>query len=188
MFAEWFEFRADWNYAVERTETGGIADTQSGAEDLTIGCKIALTPQECILPETAIILQMSVPTGSDAFTDDEVLPGFNYLYGWDLVEDWTLGGSTGLNATTDDVTTDTYTQYSQSFTLGHSWTDKLSSYFEWYVLAPIGADENKPENYLNGGFTYLINDDLQWDIRAGFGLNEAADDFFAGTGLSMRYF
>jgi hypothetical protein len=188
MFANWFEFRADWNYAVERVEFGGVADTQSGAEDLTLGCKIALTPQEVILPETAVIFQVSVPTGSDAFSSNEVLPGINYLYAWDLVEDWSLGGSTGLNAATDDETTDTYSEFSQSFTLGHSWSERVGSYLEWYVLSPVSADTNRPENYVNGGFTVLINNDIQWDIRAGVGLNEAADDFFAGSGISFRYF
>jgi hypothetical protein len=187
MFADWFEFRIDWNYAVERTEIGGAADTQSGAEDLTLGCKIALTPQECMLPETAIIFQMSVPTGADAFSSEEVLPGVNYLYAWDLNEDWSLGGSTGLNAATDDETTDTYSEFSQSFTLGHSWSERVGSYTEWYVLSPVSADTNRPENYFNGGFTVLLNNDVQWDIRAGVGLNESADDFFAGSGLSLRY-
>lgn len=187
MLADWFEFRADWNYAIEREQFGGFSDTQSGAEDLTIGCKIALTPQECLLPETAIILQMSVPTGADAFSANEVLPGVNYLYSWELDEDWDLGASTGINATTDDETTDLYTVFNQSLTLGHGWSERLSSYCEWYVLAPISADTDKPQNYFNSGFTYLINNDLQWDIRAGVGLNEAADDFFAGSGLSVRY-
>jgi len=187
MFADWFEFRMDWNYAIERNEIGGLAFTDSGGEDLTIGCKIGLTPQECLLPETAIILQMSVPTGADAFTANEVLPGVNYLYSWELNEDWSLGGSTGINAATDDETTDTYSLFSQSLTLGHGWTERLSSYCEWYVLAPVSADTDKPQNYFNGGFTYLINNNLQWDIRAGVGLNQAADDFFAGSGLSVRY-
>jgi hypothetical protein len=84
MFADWFEFRADWNYAVEDTTIAGATTQQSGAEDLTLGCKIGLTPQESILPETAIIIQFSVPTGGDAFTANEVLPGINYLYGWDI--------------------------------------------------------------------------------------------------------
>jgi len=43
------------------------------------------------------------------------------------------------------------------------------------------------EHYGNGGFTVLLNDDIQWDIRAGVGLNDAADDYFLGTGLSIRY-
>ncbi len=185
--AEWFELRFDWNYGVQQTEIGGASDTESGAEDLTFGVKLALTRQECLLPETAIILQMSLPTGADAFSADEVLPGVNYLYAWDLNEDWSLGGSTGLNAATDDETTDTYSEFSQSITVGHSWTDRVGSYVEWYVLSPVSADTNRPENYFNGGFTLLINNDVQWDIRAGLGLNEAADDFFAGTGLSFRY-
>jgi hypothetical protein len=190
MFAEWFEWRVDWNYLIERNEVGGLTDTESGAEDLTLGCKLAITGQEGILPETGIIFQMSVPTGSDEFTADEVLPGVNYLYGWNLNKDetWTLGGSTGLNADVDDITADTYSLFSQSLTLGHDWTERVGSYVEWYVLSPVSADTNRPQNYLNGGFTYLINDDMQWDIRAGVGLNEAADDFFVGSGLSVRYF
>ena len=187
MFADWFEFRMDWNYAVEKQSFGGFEDTISGAEDLTIGTKLALTPQECILPETALILQASLPTGGSAFTSDEVLPGFNYLYSWELSEKWSLGGSTGLNQAVDDETEDMHSVFSQSFTLGHSWTDRVNSFTEWYVLAPSGADTDPTENYLDGGFTVLLNNDVQWDIRAGVGLNEAADDFFAGSGLSLRY-
>jgi hypothetical protein len=187
MLAEWFEFRVFWNYASETVQSGNLEDTISGAEDLYLGFKLALTPQECILPETAIIFQATVPSGSSNFTADEVLPGFNYLYGWDLSEEWTLGGSTGLNGAIDDLTADSYSEFSQSFTLGHAWSERVNSYAEWFVLAPTSADTNRPENYFNGGFTYLINNDIQWDIRAGVGLNEAADDFFAGSGLSLRY-
>jgi len=33
----------------------------------------------------------------------------------------------------------------------------------------------------------LISDDVQWDIQPGTGLNDAADDFFVGTGLAIRF-
>jgi hypothetical protein len=188
VLADWLEFRVDWNYEVERTRAGGVAETRSGADDLTLGFKIALTEQQCNLPETAVILQFSVPSGGDAFTADEVLPGINYLYSWELNDDWSLGASTGFVAAVDDETNDTYSQFSQSLSLGRGWNDKVGSYTEWSVLSPIGADTNRPENYLNGGFTYLINKDVQWDIRAGVGLNDAADNFFAGTGISLRYY
>jgi len=29
---------------------------------------------------------------------------------------------------------------------------------------------------------------VQWDVRAGVGLNDAADDYFVGTGLSVRMY
>jgi hypothetical protein len=188
MFADWFELRAVWNYGEERVNDfgGGIA-SNSGAEDLGLGVKLGLTPQECILPETALILQMSVPTGSSAFTADEVLPGFNFLYGWDINDYWSTGGSTQLNRAVDDGTADSYVEFAQSWTVGRGWTDRVSSYTEWYVLAPCSADTNPTENYFNGGFTVLLSDDVQWDIRAGVGLNGAADDYFVGSGLSIRF-
>jgi hypothetical protein len=187
MFAEWFEFRIDWNYGIEQSDIGGVEDTIDGAEDLGLGIKLALTPQECILPETAIILQMTVPSGSSDFTADEVLPGFNYLYGWDIVEGWSMGGSTALNSQTDDETLDSFMEFSQSWTVNHSFNDRVSGYAEWFCIVPTSADTNPTEQYFNGGFTVLLNDDLQWDIRAGVGLNDGADDFFTGSGVSYRY-
>ena len=64
---------------------------------------------------------------------------------------------------------------------------KFGAYTEWFALFPHSADTARPEHYFNGGFTYLLSDDIQWDIRAGKGLNGAADDYFVGTGVSLRY-
>jgi hypothetical protein len=55
------------------------------------------------------------------------------------------------------------------------------------VLAPCSADTNHTEHYFNGGFSLRLTNDIQWDFRAGVGLNDAADDFFTGTGLSVRF-
>jgi hypothetical protein len=185
--AEWFEFRIDWNFADETTEIGGIEDSISGAEDLGLGIKLALTPQECLLPETAIIFQMTVPSGSSDVTADEVLPGFNYLYGWDINDEWSTGGSTGINRSIDEGTLDAFLELSQSWTVNRSLGENAGSFAEWFVLGAHSGDSIRPEHYFNGGFTYRFNNDIQWDIRAGVGLNDAADDFFAGTGLALRY-
>jgi len=187
MFAEWFELRVDWNYGNENTEIAAIEESLSGAEDLGLGMKLALTPQEKILPETAIILQTSIPSGSDDFTADEMLPGFNYLYSWEINDQWSTAGSTAVNRAVDDGTGDSYVEVSQSWTVSRSWNDRLGSYAEWFVIAPSSADTVDTEHYFNAGSTFLINNDIQWDVRAGLGLNDAADDFFAGTGLSLRY-
>lgn len=66
-------------------------------------------------------------------------------------------------------------------------SDNLGAYTEWFALIPSGADTTKTQHFFNGGFTYLINNDVQFDIRAGVGLNDAADDYFVGTGLSFRF-
>jgi hypothetical protein len=186
--AEWFEWRIDWNYLDERErEFGGDTDSASGAEDLGIGCKIALTPQECVLPETAVVLQTTLPSGSGEFTADELLPGGILLYSWEINDNWSTGGLSGIHRAKDEVTDDAYVLLHQSWTLVRSWTDRFGSYAEWFVLAPTSADTDATEHYLDGGFTFLFSDDVQWDIRAGLGLNGAADDYFVGSGVSIRF-
>lgn len=189
MLAEWFELRLGWNYG-ESAETvfGGADSNLEGAEDLYIGSKFALTPQSGCLPETGLILQGTVPTGSSAFTAHEVLPGVNFLYGWDVNDFFSVGGSTQANRAIDDNGEDFYVEFAQSITTGYGWTDEFGSYAEWYMFAPAGAETAQNQQYFNTGLTYLISDNIQWDIRAGVGLNEAADDFFTGSGLSFRMY
>ncbi|MEX2285697.1 MAG: transporter [Planctomycetaceae bacterium] len=185
--ANWLELRIAVFPVQERTRTATTSDSTAGTEDLLLGLKIGLTAQEGVLPEMAVMPQMTVPTGSNAFTDDQVLPGVNWLYGWDISEEFATGGSTQFFRAVDGETDDTFTLWAQSWTMSASLTDQLSGFFEWYGLFPSGAETEQVQHYLNGGFTYLITNDVQFDLRAGWGLNHAADDFFAGTGLCVRF-
>ncbi|QDT73782.1 transporter [Lacipirellula limnantheis] len=151
IFAEWLEARVAWNYAaVGQTEFGGNRTDGTGAEPLYLGFKVALTGQEGLLPEMALLPQMTVPTGPTEFGGDETLPGLGWLYGWDVNEVISTGGETQANRALD------------------------------------GADVDHTQNYFNAGTTFLVNDNLQLDIRYGVGLNEAADDYFAGSGFAWR--
>jgi len=183
IFAEWLEARVGWNFAHQSVQVAEF----SGAEDLYLGFKIGLTPQEGILPEMALILQSMVPTGARAFTADRLLPGLNWLYSWEINDCFSTAGSTQFNSNLDEATQDVYTEWAQSWTIVRSLSDRVGLYTEWFGLFPHGADTAEVQHYFNGGFTLLLNDDIQWDIRAGAGLNDAADDYFLGTGLSIRF-
>lgn len=180
---DWLELRVIWNYA----DASVAGANSSGAEDLGLGFKIGLTPQEGILPEMALIPQASVPTGANAFSSDRFLPGLIWIYGWEINDFVSTAGSTQFNLSIDDVTSGSYTEWAQSWTIAFSLTEKWGAYTEWFALMPHGADTVNPEAFFNGGFTYLINNDIQWDIRAGTGLNNTAADYFIGTGLSIRF-
>ena len=54
-------------------------------------------------------------------------------------------------------------------------------------LMPDNAATAQVEQDGNGRFKFLLNDDSQWDIRAGVVLYDAANDCFLGTGLSIRF-
>ena len=180
---DWLELRVAWNYSVERAST---VETDGG-DDLYLGFKLGLTPQEGILPEMALIPQMTVPTGTEVFTADEVLPGANWIYGWAITDCLSTAGSTQFNRAIDDATGNAYTEWAQSWTIAYALGERLGAYTEWFAFFPHAADTARSQHFFNGGFTLLVNDDVQWDIRAGTGLNEAAADFFAGTGLAIRF-
>ncbi len=186
ILAEWLEFRIALFPLEDRVITAASSNATAGASDLYLGFKIALTPQEGILPEMALIPQMNVPTGSNAFTSGSVEPGINWIYAWEINDFISTAGSTQGNRRVDD-SGNTYLEMAQSWTIGYSLTDKIGAYTEWFALIPSGADTAQTEHYANGGATYLLTDDVQFDIRAGLGLNKAAADFFTGTGLSIRF-
>mgnify|MGYP002624278287 CR=1 FL=1 len=187
MFREWFELRIGQTLIEESVTVGGVRTTSSGFDDLYIGAKIALTEQCCCLPEMAIIPQATVPTGDRAFTTNQFMPGINWVYSWELNDCVAVAGSTQGNRARDD-TGQYYTEFAQSATVALGLTDRLGAYSEWFAFFPHGANDpgTRPEHYFNGGFTYLLTNDIQLDIEAGVGLNDHADDFFVATGVAMR--
>lgn len=188
LFAEWFELRLGWNYFTERTTDPTFAQTLWGSGDLYLGTKLFLTEQKGCLPESSFLVQTFLPLGHSAFSADTLLPGVNYLYGWDINDFLSAGASTQANRRRDAVG-HSYVEFAQSLTIGYTLTDRLRAYTEGFALIPTGARDGVtgPEPYFNGGFTYLVTNNFQLDLRAGVGLNSHAADYFTGAGASIRY-
>jgi hypothetical protein len=188
VLAEWLELRVAYNYGdIEEIPGLGPTTSASGSEDIYWGFKIGLTPQAGLLPEMALIPQMTVPSGDADITAGEVLPGVNWLYGWDVNEFISTGGSSQYNRSIDESTGSPYGEFAQSWTIGYSLSERLGAYTEWFVLVPDGADSARTEHYFNAGFTFLMSNDVQLDLRAGTGASRAADDYFVGSGMSVRF-
>ncbi|MGI9457280.1 MAG: transporter [Aeoliella sp.] len=182
MVAEWFELRL--GYTSAREQDGGI--TNSGGEDMFVGMKIAVTQQDCWLPEVAFLGELQIPTGSAGLTADQVLPRGGLIYGWELNNCWSTAGQTIFAEALDDRTANSYFEVSQSWTVGVSLTDNVGAYAEWFSIIPHDADTNQTESFFDGGLTFLLTPNLQWDVRGGVGLNGAADDYFVGSGFVLR--
>ncbi len=186
---ERFEARIVWDagYLFEREvdRGAGTITKRSGGGDMDLGLKTALLKPNGWIPEACLISTLSVPTGADEFSSRKTQPKLNLLYGWDLTEDLSFAGSTGLQYLFQDD--DNFTQISQAFTTGYSITEKLGMYVEWFSFYYDGAVGAKPQHYADSGFTYKFTPNFQVDIRVGVGLNEAADDLFTGVGYAVRW-
>ena len=183
---DWLELRFGWNQGSEASELGGTFTSASGSEDLYLGVKLGLTAQQGIWPEMSIMPQMTVPLGS-VFSTDRVLPGVNWLYGWEITDFINTGGSTQFNLSIDGLTADEYVEYAQSWTIGYSLAENVGAYTEWFVLVPAGAETARTEHYLDAGVTYNWSNNLQFDVRIGKGVSAAATNYFTGVGAVVRF-
>ncbi len=188
------ELRIGWEgytYSRVRTETktksGTTVESESrfqGSNDLTLGFKLKLADQKGWLPHTGIIGEISVPTGSINQSSGDVDPAIKFLWAYDLNDRYSVAGN--LNVAVPSENDRRFIQASASLSLGVALTGRIGTYAEYFGFYP-GSNGTDASHSLNAGVTYLVQNNLQFDVRAGFGLNEEADDFFTGVGLSWRF-
>jgi hypothetical protein len=189
ILADWLEGRIGQNFASTNTAGPDLSASHTGAADLLLGVKLGLTKQQEYLPETAVIVQMSVPTGSPFLTQKEVMPGIIGIFSWELIKNrLSVGSSLSANRALDGAG-HFYTLLAESVVLNWSLTKQLDFFTEWYALTPSGAIDlaTGPRPFFDTGLTFRLTPNLQLDGRAGLGLNHHADEFFIGLGLSVRY-
>ncbi|MBX7166869.1 MAG: transporter [Pirellulales bacterium] len=187
VLADWLELRVGQNFGSDAVVESAARQTLDGADDLYVGVKLGLTPQDGWLPEFALVPQMLLPTGADDRSNHEALPGVNALYGWEINDLLGVGASTQANRVIDSDTGNDYVEFSQAVTINYTLGERLGAYTEWFAFMPHAADTALPEQYADGGFVFRATHNLQFDLRVGLGLNHAADDFFAGTGCVIRF-
>ncbi|MCG8404900.1 MAG: transporter [Phycisphaerales bacterium] len=164
--------------------TVGVRDRSDGGGDMDIGFKFHLLDQDGWVPDFGIIVNASIPTGSDAHSSGDVDPGLILLWAYDLTDEFAVAGNVNFAVPTSE--NGRYFETSTSLSFGYSITDKLGTYVEYFGFYP--SDRNQADtHFINGGFTYLITNNFQLDVRVGMGLNDEADDLFTGAGFSWRF-
>lgn len=189
-----FELRFGWdgyswteNLFEGRTRRGRAVtreDSTQGSNDVSIGFKYKLLEQQGLRPHFGVIAALSVPSGSAGISSGDVDPEVVLAWACDVADWFAVAGNVGLALPTD--ADGRFFQASSSLVLAFALTDELGTYVEYFGFYPSASDSDAAHS-LNGGFTYLITDNVQLDVRAGLGLNEEADDFFTGIGCSWRW-
>lgn len=173
--AEWAELRLGW---------GGYVDgVEDGAADGELGAKVHLAPEQGLQPEVALLASVSVPMGDDAQTSDEWDPAFRFALSHTLSETLSLGYNLGVEWGTEGGSTGSTFIYSAALGIGLS--ERLGMYLEIFGGEALSAEGGA--HSFDGGFTYLLKNNLQLDILGGVGLSGDAEDWFAGGGLSWRF-
>ncbi|MGH9929512.1 MAG: transporter, partial [Pyrinomonadaceae bacterium] len=151
----------------QRRECVGVKVNVYDAEGLAIGLRGDL----------------SLPAGSANASSGEVDPTLGFLWSYALAKNSGLYGTVLLSSLTKSNGKRIF-EADAAVGMAFSLTDRVGSYVEYFGLYPDNAG---PAHNINGGFTYLFTNYLQFDINAGVGLNKRANDFFAGVGLAWRW-
>jgi hypothetical protein len=191
MFADWFELRIGQSFLHEQEKIGGVNNVRSGAQDLYLGMKFALTQQRDFLPAIAVIPQMMVPTGSSDFTANRVLPGLNVDMSWEIVKNFfsvevLIANNEVAGKYADEIQTSHF-ETATGITAAFQVTKKLEAFAEWDAIYQIDGSVRGPRHSAVGGLVYFISPDLAVDARAGVGLNDRSNSLIAGVGFAVRY-
>jgi hypothetical protein len=194
------EFRMFWlgqTFSQQRARRAGPWRSINGPSDMEVGFKWQLFPgdeKRKWIPTTALITSVIAPTGGTSpYSSETVEPDINLIYGWSVTKKLTLSGSTGYLGIREQAVpysiprSDNFQRWHQSLVAFYTATDRTTLFYEWYILTFTHAADNRPLNFMDGGIIYRLTPNMQVDIRAGFGLSGRPDDFFTGTGFSVRF-
>jgi hypothetical protein len=194
------EFRMFWEgqtYAQTQVGARGPWKSLNGPSDMEVGFKWQLFPgdeKRKWIPTTALITSIYAPTGGTSpYSSQTVEPYINLIYGWNVTKKLSLGGCTGYLGIREQGApyqlsrSYNYQRYHQSIVAFYSITENTTLFYEWYILTFTNSANNLPLNYMDGGILYRFTPNIQVDIRAGFGLSGRPNDFFTGTGFSVRF-
>ncbi len=159
-------------------------DWTQGGHDLSLGFKYKFVEQDGLIPHFGVIGAITVPSGSAGVSSGDVDPEIVLLWAYDITDSFAIAGNAGLAAPNDDG--DRFFQGSASLSAAVALSEKVGAYVEYFGFYP-NAEHSDCAHTINGGLTYLINNNFQIDCRIGAGLNEEADDFFTGVGFAFRF-
>ncbi len=182
----WGEARVGVNsYALEHHS----GSRSSGFEDLNLAAKVRFlegsdTPSLFTIPSASVLVATTVPTGHKNFGAHHPQPELLLSLGWDLTQnlslvinqDYTYGSEAGKH----------FHQWLTGASFSYSVTDRLGSYLEYFREMPFGPGQVHT-NYVNGGFAYLLTNNLQVDLSVGVAENREQTGPVFGTGVAWRY-
>lgn len=159
-------------------------DHADGGTDMSLGFKTPLLKQDGLIPNLSLIPAISLPTGTSSKSTGDVDPEVRLAWNYGLTDKWSVYGVGLATALTDAH--GRYLQSGASLATYYQFTPHLGGFVEYFGVYP-GARGGDCQHNIDFGPVILINDNFQIDLRAGFGLNEEAPDFFTGIGFSFRF-
>ena len=163
------------------TALSSLESEKIGLLPITFGFKLNLLKEKGILPTTSLITHLtSSNIGSRKYQSTYLAPSFRFTMQHTLSEKATLGYNIGeeWNGETPDPT------FIYTLTIGYSLPSNFGSYIEMYGTKP---HQQNFEHKFDGGLTYLVGQNLLFDISGSIGLSKIHPSNYISLGCSFRF-
>ena len=166
-----------------------------GFGDLFLGAKLKVYDHGGTV--ASIAPSVSVPFGRRDFRSSTILPSVLFGVGTPLgkragfsanlilSETQQSGAGSGSGGSASQSAIRNEFTVTPAASVGYSLTPKIGVYLDAYAIVPRRGPSS---SVADGGFTYLLNNNLQLDLEYGHGLGGgAAPDHFYGGGVAVRF-
>lgn len=192
--AERVELRLGWG-GWAREEAGG--ESVDGVSDGEVGLKVGLWEERGARPQAAFLAGVSVPAGERGFSTERWDPAMRLSFAHDLGRGVGLGYNLGMAWSSEELPgggpgaerREAVSRLEYTVALGFGLSERMGAFVELFGDAPVDAPPGSdgPAHAADAGVTWLLTPSLQLDVAAGAGLSDAAPDFLATAGVSIRW-
>lgn len=176
-----FELRLITEFSTEKImQNNRVIEKQSGISNLEFGGKLNFFDEKGLRPKVSLIAHYNF-AGLRTLNKDSI-DGFNFRF--TLQKTISKKVSLGLNLGMEYERFGNAPAYTYTFAPGFNLSEKWYAYIEAFGF--IWKDE-KPENSIDGGLAYFVNDNFKVDVSAGLGLSKFAPDYYFAVGSSFRF-
>jgi hypothetical protein len=158
----------------------GPGDAIDGFDDVGIGAKYQIGPiDQASTFDLALVGTVFIPTGTDDFTSDAVVPEAILATSKALGESFSIGGQIAASLPEGSD--------GRSFTWGAAIIGSASvGAVAPFVELAIDVPESGTAPIIgHAGLAAPLSERFQIDAHGGFGISETAPDFFFGAGLAI---
>jgi len=152
---------------------------------VNIGGKLELGEQDGEIPAAAVIFQGEIPALSTEADTEESKDWFDpsviFCFNNSVTNNFSLGYNIGFDLR-DGFTKGNGVFYSLAGS--YSFSERFSGFVEYF--GSTNFYHLIPNNGMDVGFAYLINNNIQLDVSAGADLEDISKEHFISTGFSIR--
>ena len=189
-----FEARLTLNYEGFDLALDGADLNESGFSPVAVGFKSKIADENGFWPQISFVGQVLLPSGDDGFEVESVIPSFRFSMTHNFSSTSSLGYNWGMEWQEFlPGAVNIYTlMYNQGFADSFAWFLEFYGFIYGENETILGDEIDIADDHrVNSGFTYLLNDKIQFDLSAGVGfsddLSNSSPDFFLSGGVSFAF-